>query len=67
MHTRLIIDKCGRVVIPEPLREELHLVDGDSLELDTFGEEIRLRPIREPNMNQRNQGIWEPCSEANKR
>jgi bifunctional DNA-binding transcriptional regulator/antitoxin component of YhaV-PrlF toxin-antitoxin module len=24
MNTRLIIDKAGRVVIPKPLREELH-------------------------------------------
>ena len=34
MNTRLIIDKAGRVVIPKPLREELNLEPGDSLEVE---------------------------------
>jgi len=33
MSTRLKIDKVGRAVIPKPLREELHLEAGDSLEM----------------------------------
>ena len=46
MNTRLIIDKAGRVVIPKPLREELHLEPGDSLEMESAGEQITLRPVR---------------------
>jgi AbrB family looped-hinge helix DNA binding protein len=46
MNTRLIIDKAGRVVIPKPLREKLHLEPGDSLEMESAGEQITLRPVR---------------------
>ena len=46
MNTRLTTDKAGRVVIPKPLREELHLEPGDSLELQSVGEQITLRPVR---------------------
>jgi AbrB family looped-hinge helix DNA binding protein len=42
---RLTIDKAGRVVIPKPLREELHLEPGDAW-METVGEEITLRPVR---------------------
>jgi AbrB family looped-hinge helix DNA binding protein len=43
MNTRLIIDKAGRVVIPKPLREELHLEAGDALEMESAGEQITVR------------------------
>jgi len=46
MKTRLTIDKAGRVVIPKPLREELHLEPGDSLEMESAGEQITWRPVR---------------------
>jgi AbrB family looped-hinge helix DNA binding protein len=46
MNTRLTIDKAGRVVILKPLREELHLEPGDSLEMESAGEQIILRPVR---------------------
>jgi AbrB family looped-hinge helix DNA binding protein len=46
MSIRLIIDKAGRVVIPKPLREQLHLEAGDALELESAGEQITLRPVR---------------------
>ena len=46
MNARLTIDKAGRIVIPKPLREELHLEPGDDLELESAGEEITLRPVR---------------------
>jgi AbrB family looped-hinge helix DNA binding protein len=45
MNNRLTIDKAGRVVIPKPLREELHLEPGDCLEMETAGEQITLRPV----------------------
>lgn len=58
MNARLVIDKAGRVVIPKPLREELHLEPGDSLELESGGEEITLRPARGTGPRQNEHGIW---------
>jgi AbrB family looped-hinge helix DNA binding protein len=58
MNTRLIIDKAGRVVIPKPLREELHLEAGDSLEMESAGEQITLRPIRGTGPLAKEHGVW---------
>ena len=40
------MDKASRVVIPKPLWEELHLEPGDSLEMESAGEQITMRPAR---------------------
>ena len=37
MTARLTIDGAGRVVIPKPLRKELDLSPGDTLELEAKG------------------------------
>jgi AbrB family looped-hinge helix DNA binding protein len=58
MNTRLIIDKAGRVVIPKPLRKELHLEPGDALEMDTEGEQITLRPVRGTGPLTKEHGVW---------
>ena len=58
MNTRLVMDKAGRVVIPKPLRQELHLEPGDSLELESGGEQITLRPARGTGPLQNEHGIW---------
>ena len=58
MNTRLIMDKAGRVVIPKPLREELHLNPGDSLEMERTGEQITLRPVRGTGLLTQEHGIW---------
>ena len=58
MNTRLTIDKAGRVVIPKPLREQLHLEPGDSLELETSGEHITLRPVRGTGPLTKEHGVW---------
>ena len=58
MSTRLTIDKAGRVVIPKPLREELHLEPGDSLEMESTGEQITLRPIRGTGPLTKEHGVW---------
>jgi AbrB family looped-hinge helix DNA binding protein len=58
MNTRLIIDKAGRVVIPKPLREELHLEAGDSLEMESTGEQITLRPVRGSGPLTKEHGVW---------
>jgi AbrB family looped-hinge helix DNA binding protein len=58
MNTRLSIDKAGRVVIPKPLREELHLEPGDSLEMESAGEQITLRPVRGTGPLSKELGVW---------
>jgi AbrB family looped-hinge helix DNA binding protein len=58
VNTRLIIDKAGRVVIPRPLREELHLEPGDALELESVGEQISLRPVRGTGPLTKEHGVW---------
>ena len=58
MSTRLVIDRAGRVVIPKPLREELHLEPGDSLEIESTGEQITLRPVRGTGPLTKEHGVW---------
>ena len=58
MNTRLTIDKAGRVVTPKPLREELHLEPGDSLEMESAGEQITLRPVRGTGPLTKEHGVW---------
>jgi AbrB family looped-hinge helix DNA binding protein len=58
MNARLTIDKAGRVVIPKPLREELHLEAGDSLEMESAGEQITLRPVRGTGPLTKEHGVW---------
>ena len=58
MNTRLVIDKAGRVVIPKPLREELHLQAGDALEMESSGEQITLRPVRGIGPLTKEHGVW---------
>jgi AbrB family looped-hinge helix DNA binding protein len=58
MSTRLVIDKAGRVVIPKPLREDLHLEPGDSLEMESVGEQITLRPVRGTGPLTKEHGVW---------
>ena len=58
MSSHLIIDKAGRVVIPKPLREQLHLEPGDALEVETAGEQITLRPVRGTAPLRKEHGVW---------
>jgi AbrB family looped-hinge helix DNA binding protein len=58
MNSRLTIDKAGRVVIPKPLREQLHLEPGDALEMETAGEQITLRPVRGSSPLRKERGVW---------
>ena len=58
MIVKTTLDKAGRVVIPKPLREELHLGAGDVLQLDSAGEQITLRPVRGTAPLQKERGIW---------
>jgi len=58
MTTRITLDKAGRVVLPKPLRDELELSAGDTLELESRGEQIMLRPVRGSTPLEKERGIW---------
>jgi AbrB family looped-hinge helix DNA binding protein len=69
MSRRLTIDKAGRIVLPKPLRDELQLEAGDTLEVESSGDEITLRPMRGHAQLRKKHGIWvyrsgEPLSQA---
>lgn len=43
---RARIDRAGRILIPSKLRKELKVGPGDSMVLETKGDELHLRPYR---------------------
>ena len=58
MTAKLTLDKAGRVVIPKKLRDEFHLSSGDSLEIESHGDEFILRPVREEATMFKEDGLW---------
>ena len=58
MVTTLTLDKAGRVVLPKPVRDELQLGPGDTLELHSSEDQIVLRPARSKARMYRKQGVW---------
>lgn len=58
MNTTVTLDKAGRVVIPKSLRDELRLAPGDSLTLESDGDNVTLRPVRSASALRKEHGIW---------
>ena len=58
MITKLTIDKAGRIVLPKPVRDQLRLLAGDALLLDSSGEKITLRPVRKNAPLRKKRGVW---------
>lgn len=58
MNSILNIDKAGRIVLPKPVREELSLSPGDSLEMESSGDRIVLRPRHARPRVYKKHGIW---------
>jgi AbrB family looped-hinge helix DNA binding protein len=64
MTAKLTLDKAGRVVLPKPLRDRLQLAPGDTLHLETEGECITLRPVRQNVVLKKELGVWVYQGEA---
>jgi AbrB family looped-hinge helix DNA binding protein len=58
MTTKTVLDKGSRVVLPKLLRNELQLGAGDSLQLESHGERITLRPLRATMPIRKEDGVW---------
>jgi AbrB family looped-hinge helix DNA binding protein len=58
MTTKITIGPAGRVVIPKAVRDRLHLAPGDTLALESEGEEIVLRPVHPPGTMRKEKGMW---------
>ncbi len=58
MTSLLTVDKAGRVVLPKPVRDELQLRAGDSLELESSEDRIVLRPVRGTGPLRKKRGVW---------
>ena len=58
MAVRLTLDKAGRIVLPKPVRDELQLEPGDTLDLETCGDQITLKPARGCGRLRKKQGLW---------
>jgi len=58
MNATLNIDRAGRVVLPKPVRDELQLSPGDSLELEVSQDRIVLRPARSRGRMFKENGVW---------
>ena len=58
MITQLTMDGAGRVLIPKLLREELEIGPGDTLELESAGDNITLRPLRAASPLAKERGVW---------
>ena len=58
MARQLTLDKAGRIVLPKPIRDELHLEAGDTLEVESSHDKITLRPVRSSGQLVRKRGVW---------
>jgi AbrB family looped-hinge helix DNA binding protein len=58
MKTTVTIDRSGRIVLPKTLRNELRLEAGDTLQLESRGECVTLRPIQSKSPLRKERGVW---------
>jgi len=58
MATTVTIDREERVVIPKTVRQKLQLEAGDTLELESEGNAVTLRPVHAASPLRKEHGIW---------
>ncbi len=54
----LTIDSAGRIVLPKLVRTALDIAPGDTLELDSTGDKITLKPVRNSSPMGKEKGVW---------
>jgi len=52
------LGKSGRIVLRKRLRDELQLEPGVTLEIESSGDEIKLRPLRGHAPLRKKRGVW---------
>jgi AbrB family looped-hinge helix DNA binding protein len=57
MNATISVDRAGRLVLPKPVREQLQLEPGQSLEMESFEDHVVLRPARGKAKAYKKQGI----------
>jgi len=55
---KAVVDKAGRVALPEPALKEMNLAPGDEFRIDHNGQTIMLRPLRMNGLLKKEFGIW---------
>ncbi len=58
MGSKITLGQAGRLVIPKSIRDKHHLAPGDTLELESEGEKIVLRPVHEEGTMRKEKGMW---------
>ncbi len=58
MNKQVTVDRAGRIVLPKPVRDELQLMPGDRLEIESSGETLTLRPLRGTAPLTKKNGVW---------
>ncbi|MGA7968943.1 MAG: AbrB/MazE/SpoVT family DNA-binding domain-containing protein [Terriglobales bacterium] len=58
MNATLSIDRAGRLVLPKPVREQLQIEPGESLEMESFEDHVVLRPVRGSGAMRKKKGVW---------
>ncbi|MGB0122589.1 MAG: AbrB/MazE/SpoVT family DNA-binding domain-containing protein [Silvibacterium sp.] len=58
MNAIVTIDKAGRLVLPKPIRDALHLKPGATLEIQQEGDAITLRQPQSFPVMRRKNGFW---------
>ena len=53
-----VIDKAGRVALPELVLKEMNMAPGDEFRIDHNGQAIVLRPLRMNALPKKEFGIW---------
>jgi len=58
VRNKVRLDRAGRVLLPQALRDDLHLSVGDTFELMVQGDEVILRPKRAVSPLEKERGVW---------
>ena len=58
MHATVTVDKAGRLVLPKPIRDQLRVGPGDTLEIESDDDRLIISPVRVRAGLQKEQGVW---------